>query len=83
MLSVDPQNFAGASSSYQPLPPVTPGIPPDYLSPGVERESQRLLAPTPEFLATVKVFPLIPSLKADVIKTIDSALSWELAADRS
>ncbi|KAF8240728.1 receptor-activated Ca2+-permeable cation channel [Tricholoma matsutake] len=43
----------------------------------MDRESQSLLAPTPEFLATVKVFPLIPSLKKDVIKTIDSALSWE------
>ncbi|GLB40556.1 putative receptor-activated Ca2 -permeable cation channel [Lyophyllum shimeji] len=40
-------------------------------------EHQGLLAPTPEFLATVKVFPLIPSLKKDVVKTIDSALSWE------
>jgi hypothetical protein len=33
----------------------------------MDRESQTLLAPTPEFLATVKVFPLIPSLKKDVI----------------
>ncbi|KAF8072069.1 receptor-activated Ca2+-permeable cation channel [Lyophyllum atratum] len=38
-------------------------------------EHQGLLAPTPEFLASVKVFPLIPSLKKDVV--VDSALSWE------
>ncbi|KAF9442105.1 hypothetical protein P691DRAFT_811368 [Macrolepiota fuliginosa MF-IS2] len=36
-----------------------------------------LLAPTPENLASVKVFPLIPALKKDVTKTIDSALSWD------
>ena len=32
----------------------------------MDHENQSLLAPTPEFLATVKVFPLIPSLKKDV-----------------
>ncbi|KAF8638246.1 hypothetical protein AX17_002268 [Amanita inopinata Kibby_2008] len=36
-----------------------------------------LLAPSPEDLAAVKVFPLIPALKKDVNTTIDSALSWE------
>ncbi|KAF7327794.1 hypothetical protein MKEN_00359200 [Mycena kentingensis (nom. inval.)] len=36
-----------------------------------------LLAPTPEFLATVPVYPLIPSIKQDVSKTVDSALSWD------
>ncbi|KAJ7284865.1 receptor-activated Ca2+-permeable cation channel [Mycena rebaudengoi] len=36
-----------------------------------------LLAPSPEFLATVKVFPLIPAIKRDAIKTIDVALTWD------
>jgi hypothetical protein len=27
---------------------------------------QELLAPTPEYLASLKVFPLIPSLKKDI-----------------
>ncbi|KAI0077860.1 hypothetical protein K474DRAFT_1661071 [Panus rudis PR-1116 ss-1] len=40
-------------------------------------QSRGLLAPTPEYLAQVKVFPLIPNLKRDVTTTIDSALSWE------
>lgn len=31
-----------------------------------EEQSESLLAPTPEFLASVKVFPLIPSIKRDV-----------------
>ncbi|KAH0585020.1 hypothetical protein H2248_008289 [Termitomyces sp. 'cryptogamus'] len=43
----------------------------------VDCEHQSLLAPTPEILGSVKVFPLLPSLKKDVITTIDSALSWE------
>ncbi|KAF5381962.1 hypothetical protein D9615_004249 [Tricholomella constricta] len=43
----------------------------------MDHEHQGLLAPTPEFLASVKVFPLIPSLKKDVIRTIGNALSWE------
>ncbi|XP_006459110.1 hypothetical protein AGABI2DRAFT_66204 [Agaricus bisporus var. bisporus H97] len=34
-----------------------------------------LLAPTPEYLASVKVCPLIPALKKDI--TVNSALSWE------
>lgn len=42
-----------------------------------EEQSESLLAPTPEFLASVKVFPLIPSIKRDVEKDIDTALSWE------
>lgn len=42
-----------------------------------EQISQGLLAPSQEFLASVKVFPLIPYLKKDVINTIDSPLSWE------
>ncbi|CAL1716889.1 unnamed protein product [Somion occarium] len=42
-----------------------------------EEQSQGFLTPTPEHLASVKVFPLIPSLKKDVLQTIDSALSWE------
>lgn len=42
-----------------------------------EQISQGLLAPSQEFFASVKVFPLIPYLKKDVINAIDSALSWE------
>lgn len=42
-----------------------------------EEQSESLLAPTPEFLASVKVFPLIPNIKRDVEKDIDTALSWE------
>ncbi|KAF8556200.1 hypothetical protein OG21DRAFT_1437510 [Imleria badia] len=34
-------------------------------------------APTQDFLATVKVFPLIPYLKKDVTSSIDTPLSWE------
>ncbi|KAG2362718.1 hypothetical protein BDR07DRAFT_1450997 [Suillus spraguei] len=40
-----------------------------------EQISQGLLAPSQEFFASVKVFPLIPYLKKDVI--VNSALSWE------
>ncbi|KAJ6494659.1 receptor-activated Ca2+-permeable cation channel [Mycena vitilis] len=44
----------------------------------MDREEQAaLLAPSPEFLATVPVFPLIPAIKKDVIRTIDSALTWD------
>ncbi|KII95956.1 hypothetical protein PLICRDRAFT_234074 [Plicaturopsis crispa FD-325 SS-3] len=42
-----------------------------------EEQSRGLLAPTAEALASIKVFPLIPHLKKDIIDTIDSALSWE------
>lgn len=35
-----------------------------------EQPSSALLAPTLENLASVKVFPLIPALKKDVINTI-------------
>ncbi|KAL4263192.1 Transient receptor potential calcium channel [Pleurotus pulmonarius] len=42
-----------------------------------EGQSRSLLAPTVEYLSSVKVFPLIPHLKRDVTRTIDSALSWE------
>ncbi|KAJ7104262.1 receptor-activated Ca2+-permeable cation channel [Mycena belliarum] len=42
-----------------------------------EEQSAALLAPSPEFLATVPVFPLIPAIKKDIVKTIDSALSWD------
>ncbi|KAL4074947.1 hypothetical protein V8B97DRAFT_1948619 [Scleroderma yunnanense] len=34
-------------------------------------------APTPDFIASVKVFPLIPYLKKDVISTVDAPLSWD------
>ncbi|KAF8896600.1 receptor-activated Ca2+-permeable cation channel [Infundibulicybe gibba] len=40
-------------------------------------QSTYLLAPSPEQLASVKVFPVISALKADVINTIDSALTWD------
>ncbi|KAJ6577224.1 receptor-activated Ca2+-permeable cation channel [Mycena capillaripes] len=40
-------------------------------------EQATLLAPSPEFLATVLVFPLIPAIKRDVLRTIDSALTWD------
>ncbi|KAG7444146.1 receptor-activated Ca2+-permeable cation channel [Guyanagaster necrorhizus] len=36
-----------------------------------------LLAPTAEQLAAVKVFPLIISLKSDILKQLDAALSWD------
>ncbi|KAK7032991.1 hypothetical protein R3P38DRAFT_778928 [Favolaschia claudopus] len=52
----------------------------------VDHEEQNpFLAPSPEFLATVPVFPLIPALKKDVTRTIDSALTWDqlTAADIS
>ncbi|KAJ6513410.1 receptor-activated Ca2+-permeable cation channel [Mycena sanguinolenta] len=42
-----------------------------------EQPAQALLAPSPEFLATVPVFPLIHAIKEDVKKTIDTALSWD------
>ncbi|KAF9223526.1 hypothetical protein BS17DRAFT_802561 [Gyrodon lividus] len=42
-----------------------------------EQVVQGQVAPTQDFLATVKVFPLIPYLKKDVITTIDTPLSWE------
>lgn len=32
-----------------------------------EEQLSKLLAPTPEYLASVKVFPLIPNLKKDVM----------------
>lgn len=34
-------------------------------------------APTQDFLASIKVFPLIPYLKKDVISSIDTPLSWD------
>ncbi|KAG1747063.1 uncharacterized protein EDB91DRAFT_1116028 [Suillus paluster] len=40
-----------------------------------EQIAQGLLAPSQDFLASVKVFPLIPYLKKDVI--VNSPLSWE------
>ncbi|OBZ72477.1 hypothetical protein A0H81_07646 [Grifola frondosa] len=42
-----------------------------------EEQSTTLLSPTPEYLASIKVFPLIPSIKKDVAKDIDTALTWE------
>ena len=42
-----------------------------------EEQSRRLLQPTSENLANVKVFPLIPSLKEDVAVSHDAwKLSW-------
>ncbi|KIK59794.1 hypothetical protein GYMLUDRAFT_44251 [Collybiopsis luxurians FD-317 M1] len=37
----------------------------------------QFLAPSQEYLSSVKVFPLIPAIKKEIIKTIDSPLSWE------
>ncbi|KAI0671407.1 hypothetical protein C8Q78DRAFT_1028773 [Trametes maxima] len=42
-----------------------------------EEQSQSLLIPTSENLAAIKVFPLIPSLKRDVVRDIDTALTWD------
>ncbi|KAI0368811.1 hypothetical protein BV20DRAFT_968928 [Pilatotrama ljubarskyi] len=42
-----------------------------------EEQSQALLPTTSENLASVKVFPLIPSLKKDITRDIDTALTWE------
>ncbi|KAF9048651.1 receptor-activated Ca2+-permeable cation channel [Panaeolus papilionaceus] len=42
-----------------------------------EQPTSPFLAPTPAQLANVKVYPLIPSLKQEVINTIDTAFSWE------
>ncbi|KAI0635594.1 hypothetical protein C8Q77DRAFT_1155382 [Trametes polyzona] len=42
-----------------------------------EEQSEALLAPTSENLASIKVFPLIPSLKRDVVRDIDTALTWD------
>ncbi|EJF64813.1 hypothetical protein BD309DRAFT_962257 [Dichomitus squalens] len=42
-----------------------------------EEQSRRLLQPTSENLANVKVFPLIPSLKKDVARDVDTALTWD------
>ncbi|PIL35412.1 transporter [Ganoderma sinense ZZ0214-1] len=43
----------------------------------MDEEQTRLLQPTVENLASVKVFPLIPSLKKDIVSTVDTALTWE------
>ncbi|KZP22753.1 hypothetical protein FIBSPDRAFT_890108 [Athelia psychrophila] len=40
-------------------------------------EQSSLLAPSREQLSSIKVFPLIPYLKQDAIRNIDSALTWE------
>ncbi|EMD33909.1 hypothetical protein CERSUDRAFT_107712 [Gelatoporia subvermispora B] len=40
-----------------------------------EEQSRTLLAPTTEYLASIKVFPLIPSIKKDVV--VNTALSWD------
>ena len=50
-----------------------PVIPMDAVD---EEQSRRLLQPTAENLANVKVFPLIPSLKKDVAVSHDA---WELS----
>ncbi|KAJ7052582.1 receptor-activated Ca2+-permeable cation channel [Mycena amicta] len=42
-----------------------------------DEDRQPLLAPSPEALASVVVYPLIPAIKKDVSTTIDSALSWD------
>ena len=51
-----------------------PVIPMDAVD---EEQSRRLLQPTSENLANIKVFPLIPSLKKDVAVSHDAwKLSW-------
>ncbi|KAI0707123.1 hypothetical protein C8Q76DRAFT_748084 [Earliella scabrosa] len=42
-----------------------------------QTEHSRLLSSPAENLASIKVFPLIPSLKKDVVRDIDTALTWE------
>ncbi|KAI0661788.1 hypothetical protein C8Q70DRAFT_910386 [Cubamyces menziesii] len=43
-----------------------------------EEQTETLLVPTSDSLASIKVFPLIPSLKRDVVVTyIDTALTWD------
>lgn len=42
-----------------------------------EEQTRRLLAPTPEHLASVKVFPLIPSIKKDVTVSAACTISSE------
>lgn len=48
----------------------------------MDREHQGLLAPTPELLATVKVFPLIPSLKKDVIVSSPAIIAPQTDIER-
>ncbi|KIY44041.1 hypothetical protein FISHEDRAFT_77952 [Fistulina hepatica ATCC 64428] len=40
-------------------------------------ENAGFLAPTPEYLASVKVFPLILHIRKQVFETVDTALTWE------
>ncbi len=40
-------------------------------------EETRLLAPAPENLASIKVFPLIPSLKKDVVVSAVALKIWD------
>ncbi|KZT18116.1 hypothetical protein NEOLEDRAFT_1080972 [Neolentinus lepideus HHB14362 ss-1] len=48
------------------------------MDPEFERaQTQGLLGPTPEFLTSIPVFPLIPHLKKDVTTVPDTALSWQ------
>ncbi|KAI6099821.1 hypothetical protein F5141DRAFT_1219143 [Pisolithus sp. B1] len=42
-----------------------------------EEQPALAAAPTQDFLSSVKVFPLIPYLKKDVINTIDTPLTWD------
>ncbi|EPT01375.1 hypothetical protein FOMPIDRAFT_133127 [Fomitopsis schrenkii] len=43
-----------------------------------EEQTRSLLSPTPEMLASVKVFPLIPAIKRDALLcSLDTALSWD------
>ncbi|KAI0750131.1 hypothetical protein C8Q80DRAFT_1233043 [Daedaleopsis nitida] len=43
----------------------------------MDEERSRLLPLASENLAFIKVFPLIPNLKRDVMRDIDSALTWD------
>ena len=40
-------------------------------------ERQPLLAPSPETISNVKIWPLIFHIKRDIVDSLDTALSWE------
>lgn len=47
-----------------------------------EEQTRSLLSPTPEMLASVKVFPLIPAIKRDVEVSLQGSVSDSLSSDR-
>ena len=40
-------------------------------------QTAQLLVPTPEYLGSVKVFPLIPNLKKDIMVSLDVQIQFE------